>query len=91
MVPNTQSKIADKTTIHECKQEYTRDMLRQQLGVGVKFAAELLAMVTRMTLHVTPDNILIIIDLKHAYTAIGREAVIERHRGHRTMKKTVPY
>ena len=32
-----------------------------------------------MTLHVKPDNILIGIDLKNAYNAIWREAVIERH------------
>ena len=46
----------------------------------------------RMTLHVKPDNILISIDdLKNAYNAIWREAVIERHRGHRTLKRTSLY
>jgi hypothetical protein len=58
--------------------------------VGVKFAAESLDMGIRRTLHVNPDNILISFDLKSAYNAIWREAIIERHRGHTTMKRTVP-
>jgi hypothetical protein len=91
VVPNTLSIIADKVMMQKCKEEYTRDLISQQLGVGVKFAAEMLAMGMRMTLHVRPDNILINIDLKNAYNAIWREEIIERHRGYRTMKRTVPY
>ena len=30
--------------MEECKEDYARDRLPEQLGVGVKFAAELLAM-----------------------------------------------
>jgi hypothetical protein len=66
-------------------------MLPQQLGVGVKLAAELLRMGIRMTLHVIPYNILINIDLRNAYNAIWREAVIERHIGHMTPKRTVQH
>jgi hypothetical protein len=90
-VPNTLSKIADKAMMEECKEEYIRDLLPQQLGVGVKFAAELLAMGIRMTLHGKPDGILITIDMENAYNAIWSEAVIERDRGHRMPKCTVPY
>ena len=75
--------------MEECKEEYTRDLLPKQLGVGLKFAAKLLAMGIRMALHVKMDNILISIDMKNAYNAIWREAVIERQRGHRTLKRTV--
>ena len=73
VMPNTLSKITDKVMMEECKEDYTRDLLQQHLGVGVKFAVELLAMGMRMTLHVRPDNILITIDLKNAYTAIWRK------------------
>ena len=66
-------------------------MLPHQLGVDVKFAAELLAMGIRMTLHVRPDGILISIDLKIAYNAIWMEAVIGRHRGHKMLMRTLPY
>jgi hypothetical protein len=79
VMPNTLSKITDKAMTEECKEDYARDMLPQQLGVGVQFAAELLAMGIQMTLHVKPTNILISIDLKNTYNAIWREAVIERH------------
>ena len=42
-------------------------------------------------LHVTPNNVLINIDLKNAYNAIWRTSVIERHQTHMTMRRTVPY
>ena len=80
-MPNALSKIVDKAMMEECKEDYVRDLLPQQLGVGVKFAAELMAMGIRMTLHVKPDNILISISIR-----IGL-----RHRGHMTLKRTVPY
>jgi hypothetical protein len=59
--------------------------------MGVKFAAELLAMGIKMTLHIRPDHILIIIDLKIAYNSMWREAIPERHMEHMTLRKTVPY
>ena len=91
VMPNTFSKITKKAMMEDCKEDYARDLLPQQLGVGVKFAAELLAMGIRMTLHVKPYIILMSIDLRNAYNAIWREAVVERHRGHMTLKRTVPY
>ena len=40
VVPNTLSKVADKAMMEDCKEEYTRELMSQQLGVGViKFAA----------------------------------------------------
>ena len=41
--PNTLSQIADTAMLHEYKEDYKRELLPQQLGVGAKFAAELLA------------------------------------------------
>ena len=66
VVLNTLSKIADKAMMEDGKEEYTRELLPQQLGIGVKFAAELLATGIRMIPHITPENILVIIDLKNA-------------------------
>jgi hypothetical protein len=77
--------------MEDCKEEYTRELLQKQLRVRVKFAAELLAMGIIMILHVTPSNILISIDLKNAYKANWKAAIIERHQSHRTLKRTVPY
>ena len=91
VVPNTLSKVADKTMMEDTKEEYTRELLPQHFGVGVEFAAELLAMGIKMILHVTPDNIVISIDLKNAYNAIWRAAVVERHYTHKTLRRTVPY
>ena len=45
----------------------------------------------RMTLHVKGDHIFIYIDLKNAYNAMWRAAVVERHRGHMTLRRAVPY
>jgi hypothetical protein len=36
----------------------------------------------RMTLHVTPNDILISIDSKNAFDAIRRAAILERHNGY---------
>jgi hypothetical protein len=91
MFPNTLSKVADKVMMEDAKEEHTRELLPHQLVVGVKFAAELLAMGIMMILRITPDSTLIIIDLKNAYNAICRAAVIERHYTHRTLRRTVPY
>jgi hypothetical protein len=51
VIPNTISKITDKAMLQECHEDYMAELLPQQLGVGVKFAADLLAMGIRMTLH----------------------------------------
>ncbi len=44
-----------------------------------------------MTLHVIPDYVLISIDLKNAHNAIWRAIVIEQNRGHKTLRRAVPY
>ena len=44
VIPNKISKVTDKALLQECHKEYTRELLPQQLGVGVKLAAELMAM-----------------------------------------------
>ena len=59
--------------------------------MGVKFAAELLAMGIRMTLHMRPGHILISIDLKNAYNTMWRAAIPEIHSAHMTLRRTVPY
>ena len=55
----------------------------QHVGVGVKFAAELLAMGLRMVLHLRGCFILISIDIINAYNEIKRAAVVASH-----MRKT---
>ncbi len=42
-IPNTLSKVGDKAVMEQCRAEYVKEMMPQQVGVGVKFAAELLA------------------------------------------------
>jgi hypothetical protein len=88
---NTLSKVTDKAMMEDSKEEYIHEMLPHLLVVGVKLSAELLVMGIRMILYVTPNNILISIDLKNAYNAIWRAAVIERHYTHKTPKRTIPY
>ena len=53
-----------------------RELLPQQVGVDVKFAAELLAMGIKMTLHLRPDHILVNIDIKNAYNTMRRAAIM---------------
>ena len=83
--------MVDKALLQDCQEEYTRELLPQKLGVGVMFAAELLAMRIMMTLHMRPDHILINIDLKNAYNSMWRAAILESHVAHMTLRKTVPY
>ena len=45
----------------------------------------------RMALRVMPSHILTIIDIKNAFNAIWRAAVIERHQSYKTLRRTVPY
>ena len=42
VVPNTLAKIADKAIIGEFGDTYREELMPQQVGVGVKYAAELL-------------------------------------------------
>ena len=46
----------------------------------------------KMTLHLKPGHILVSIDMRNAYiTTMRRAAILERHRGHMTMRRAVPY
>ena len=63
----------------------------QQVGIGVKFAAELLEIGLRMTLHVHNTFVMIIIDLKNAYTAMRRAAMCEAYFRHDKLLRSVPY
>jgi hypothetical protein len=90
-MPDIVSKVADRALLQECQEEYTRKILPQQLGVGVKFVAELLAMGIRITMHMRPDHILISIELKNAYNSMWRAAILESHMAHRTLRRTVSY
>ena len=50
-IPNTLAKVGDKAVSEQCQAEYAKEMMPQQVGVGVQFAAELMAMGLRMVLH----------------------------------------
>jgi hypothetical protein len=58
-ISNTLAKVGDKAVLEQCQAEYAREMMPQQVDVGVKFAAEVLAMGLRMVLHLRGDFILI--------------------------------
>ncbi len=38
-IPNTLAKMGDKAMLEQCQAEYVKQMMPQQVGVGVKFAA----------------------------------------------------
>ena len=61
-----------KATVKEFEEIYKTELMPQQVGVGVKFAAKLLAMGLRLTLHVPNTFVLIGIDLKNSYNALRR-------------------
>ena len=63
----------------------------QQVGVRVKFVAELLVMGLRMALNVHDTFVLINIDIKNAYNAINRATVCEARLNHNRLRRTVPY
>lgn len=62
-VPNTLAKAGDKAVLEQCQVDYLREMMPHQVGVGVKFAAELLAMGLRMVMYLRGGFILINIDI----------------------------
>jgi hypothetical protein len=83
VVPNTITKVADKAMLQKIEDVYIQELMPQQVGVvGVKFAAELLVMGLRMTLHVYNDFVIINIDLRNAYTDILRVAICEEPTNH---------
>ena len=62
-----------------------------QLRVGLKFAAELMVMRLRMTLHMRSDFIILSVDITNAYCEAMRASVIERHMQHDKLRDMVPY
>jgi hypothetical protein len=90
-IPTTLSKIADKAILQQFQTDYVKALMPHQLGVGVKFAAELLIMGLRMTLHRNPDFVIVGIDMENAYKQIWREVVQRRHMEHRRLIGLVPY
>jgi hypothetical protein len=91
VLPNILSKVAAKAMLVECQEDYMRELLPRHVGVGVKFAAGLLTMWIKMTLHIKPDHILVNIDIRNAYNTMRRASIMERHIGHMTLRKAVPY
>ncbi len=71
--------------------DYIKEMMPHQLGVGVKFAAELLVMGLRMIIHMNMDVIIITVDISNANCEVMRASVIERHIEHDILKGMVPY
>ena len=91
MVPNTISKVEDKTRVKEFEEICKSELIPQQVGVGVKFAAELLAMGLRMTLRDHVTFALINIDIKNAYNVIIMAATCAAHLRHEKLRRVVPY
>jgi len=65
-IPKTLAKVEDKAMLEQCQKEYVIEMMPQQVGFGVKFAAELLAMGLRMALHLNGRFIIIGKDMINA-------------------------
>ncbi len=78
-IPNTLAKVGDMAGLEQCLAEYVKEMMPQQMGVGVKFAAELLAMRLRMVRHLHEGFIIISIDIINGYNEIKRAIVLEAH------------
>ena len=89
-VPNTISKLEDKALLEQYQEVYRKEMMPHQLGVGVKFAAELLVMGLRMTLHTRPNFIIVGVDISNALCEVMRAGVIERHMHHDRLFGMVP-
>jgi len=90
-VSNTINKPEDKAVLVQFQAEYIKEMMPQQLGVKMKFAAELLVMGLRMVLHKRSDFIILGVDITDAYCEVMRASVIERHMQQEKMKGMVPY
>ncbi len=68
-----------------------KELIPQHVGVGVKFAAELLAMGLRMVLHLHGGFIIISIDITNAYNEIKRATVLGAHKRNTFFQKWIPY
>ncbi len=66
-------------------------MMPQHVGVGVKFAAELLAIGLRMTMQIHAGFFIISIDMVNAFNEIKRAAMLDAHNRHITLKREVPF
>ena len=66
-------------------------MMPQQLGKGVKYAAELLVMGLRMTFHRNEDFITLSVDISNAFCEVMRASVVERHLDNEKMRGMVVY
>ena len=89
--PNTICKIGDKAMLEQYQADYIRELMPQQLGVGVKFAAELLVMGLRMIINMKKVFILINVDISNAFCEVMRAILVERHMGHERFREMVPY
>ena len=83
--------MGDKAVLEQDHAEYSKEMMPHQVGINVKFAAELLAMGLGMVLHLRGGFILINIDIVNAYTEIKRIAYVGAHMRHTHFVKWVPY
>jgi hypothetical protein len=90
-IPNTLAKVGDKAMLDQWQAEYVKEMMPQQVGVGVKFAAELLAMGLRMTMHLHKEFIIISIDMINAYNEVKRATVMDAHSRHTYLERMIPY
>ena len=90
-MPNTINKLEDKAVLAQYQKAYIKEMMPRHLGVGVKFAVELLVMGLRMMLHTRPDFIIVGVDISNAFCEVMRASVIERHMQHDGLCGMVPY
>ena len=77
--------------LEPCQTGYVKEVMPQKVGVGVKFAAELVAMGHRMTLHLHIGFIIISIDMVNAYNEIKRAAMMDAHSRHMYMRRMIPF
>ena len=90
-IPNTLAKVGGKAMLEQYQTEYVKELMPQHVGVGFKFAADLLAMGLRMTLHLHRGFIIISIDMVNAYNKIKRAAVMDSHSRHIYLRRMVPF
>ena len=90
-VPNTINKLEDKAMLGQFHEVYIKEMMPAQMGVGMKFAAELLVMRLMMTLQTRPDFIIVGVDTSNAYCEVMRASVFARHMRHDRLCGMVPY
>jgi len=90
-IPNIIAKVGDKAVPMLFQKEYIQEMMPRHLGVGMKYATELLVMGLRMTMHRNEDFISLSVDITNAYCELMRASVVERHMESKKMRGMVPY